>query len=135
LFFTTYFKKDIKTKSNGQRPTQRYLAKGCPVNYKLTLSKQGRTKGLYVVKSWETKHNHLCGEEDFKLNAKNRKLSEDQIQEAILMLKNKVKVIQLYLITFQLYLNMLIFLSSRHMSLCIFYQSITNSYCQKTYQI
>jgi hypothetical protein len=84
--------KEIKTKSTGDRPTQRYLAKGCKANYKIVLSNQGKTKGQYVIKTWENVHNHQCTEEDFKLNAKNRKLNEEEINEAMLMLNNKVKV-------------------------------------------
>jgi hypothetical protein len=90
--------KDIKTKSNGVRPTQRYLAKGCQVYYKIILSNQGKTKGLYVIKNWEAIHNHECTEEDFKLNSKNRKLNEEEVNEAILMINNKVKVMKIFII-------------------------------------
>ncbi|XP_028417228.1 uncharacterized protein LOC114541513 [Dendronephthya gigantea] len=78
----------FKSKSKGARPNQSTFRKGCPMQVKLRVSKDGNF--LEVVVLNET-HNHECDEVSFKHFPKQRRLNEETVNETNKLLKMKLE--------------------------------------------
>lgn len=69
----------IKSKGYGKRPCQKYHAKNCPAEIRICLKKFN----IYEVVKFNDQHSHEVTREEFKMDPKNRKLTDDLAQEVI----------------------------------------------------
>jgi hypothetical protein len=69
----------IKSKGYGKRPCQKYHAKNCPAEIRICLKKFN----IYEVVKFNDQHSHEVTRDEFKMDPKNRKLTDDLAQEVI----------------------------------------------------
>ena len=91
--YTCHRAEKIKSESTGERPNQNYYGNDCKCHVYMRYKKRGLGKDKYVITDLNLNHNHNddLNEKFYSFHPKNRKLDDEQLEEATVMLKNRAK--------------------------------------------
>jgi hypothetical protein len=91
LYQCIRYQKEIKSKGENIRPTQKYNANGCSVYIRVSFKEKGKNTDHFRVTKMETKHNHPFIKKFYKIHQSNRKISESCKELTKAMLETGLK--------------------------------------------